>query len=207
VPALGTIGPFKVLSERSIGANLRRIEATTGTGTIERMRTEEEVLAQAAALLRTPPEELVEAVEKTLARNKALDDELKALRAADARTRSAELAANAVDGLVVARVDGLDANGLKDLAVALRDHPGIKAVVLAGTPDGERVAFVSAVTPDSGLVAHELIAEAARTTGGGGGRQADLATAGGKLVSRIDEALAQVRAALRLPGEEPSPAV
>jgi alanyl-tRNA synthetase len=199
VPALGTIGPFKVISEGSIGANLRRIEATTGTGTLARVRAEEEVLGQAAALLRARPEELVGAVEKTLARARTLEGELKELRAAAARNKAAELAAGHVDGVVIARVDGLDQSALKDLAVVVRDRPGIRAVVLVGSPDGERAALAAAVTAESGLVAHELIAEAARSIGGGGGRQADVATAGGKSAAGLNEGMEQVRAAAGLP--------
>jgi alanyl-tRNA synthetase len=198
VPALGTIGPFKVSHEGSIGSNLRRIEATTGTGTLERVRAEEGVLNEAAALLRTQPDELAEAVEKTLARLKAQEDELKTLRAANARARAGALAASAVDGRVVARVDGLDPNGLKDLAVAVRDQPGVGAVVLIGSPDGSSAALAAAVTRESGLVAHELIAEAARLTGGGGGKHPEIAIAGGRQAAKIDEAVAAARAALGL---------
>jgi alanyl-tRNA synthetase len=200
VPALGTIGPFKVISEGSIGSNLRRIEATTGIATIERARYAEQVLVAASTLLKSRPEDLTVAVEKTLARTKSLEEELKALRSAAAHGQAGELVAGSSDGLVVARVDGLDGNALKELAVTVRDHPGIRAVVLLGSPDGERAALVAAVAPGSGLVAHELLAEAARTTGGGGGKQVDVATAGGKSAAGIDEALGQVRAALGLAG-------
>jgi alanyl-tRNA synthetase len=200
VPALGTIGPFKVIYEGSIGSNLRRIEATTGMGTIQRARQSEQVLAAASRLLKTPPEDLTVAVEKTLARTRSLEDELKALRSAAARNQAGELVARATDGVVVARVDGLDGNALKELVVTVRDHPGIRAAVLLGSPDGERAALVAAVAPDSGLVAHELLTEAARICGGGGGKQADVATAGGKSAAGVDEALRQVRAALGLAG-------
>jgi alanyl-tRNA synthetase len=86
---------------------------------------------------------------------------------------------------------------LKDLAVSVRNEPGVRAVVLIGTPDGSRVAIAAAVAKDSGLVAGELAVEAARITGGGGNAKApDVGTAGGKDVSKIDEALAAVRAKL-----------
>jgi alanyl-tRNA synthetase len=202
VPALGTIGPFKVVSEGSIGSNLRRIEATTGTGTLARVRAEEDVLAHAATLLKARPEDLAGAVEKTVARVKTLEDELKILRSAAARDRAGDLAAAAVDGVVVARVDRLDQTALKDLAVAVRDRPGVRAVALLGSPDGERAVLVAAVAPDSGFIAYELIAEAARTTGGGGGRQVDVATAGGKSAAALEAALDQVWAAAGVtPGE------
>jgi alanyl-tRNA synthetase len=101
----------------------------------------------------------------------------------------------AVDGIVVARVDDLERDALRDLAVAVRDQPGIRAVVLGGAPAGGGAALVSAVTKDSGLHAAELIADAAKTIKGGGGKDAGLALAGGKDPAGIDDALGQVRRA------------
>jgi alanyl-tRNA synthetase len=195
--ATGFIGPMKIMSERSIATGTRRIEAVTGFGTIDVMRTEEDALSRAASVLRAGrPEDVVEAAERIVARAKALEDELRVLQGGEARSRAAALATSAVDGAVVARVDGIDAAGLKDLAVAVRDHPDVSVVVLAGSPDGARVAMVSAVRNGSALPAGELIADAARLVGGGAGRQADIATAGGKSPADIDAALEHVRGLL-----------
>jgi alanyl-tRNA synthetase len=197
VPATGVIGPMKITAERSIATGTRRIEAVTGFGTIERFRAEEQVLAKAANVLRASrPEDIVEAAEKVVARSRELEEELRALRAAEAKGRAASLAATATGGAVVARVDGLDAGGLRELAAAVRDQPGVHTVVLGGSPTGEGVALVAAVAKESGRNAGELIADPAKTVGGGAGRQPDIATAGGKRPDRIDEALDQVRAAL-----------
>jgi alanyl-tRNA synthetase len=196
VGALGMIGPIKVTAESSIGANLRRIFATTGAATLERVREEERVLGRAAELLRSKPDEVPEALERSLARQKSLEDELKALRAQLAGSEAKDLAAAAAaagDGIVVARRDGLPQDQLKDLAVAIRNEPGIRAVVLVGTPDGERVVLVAAVAKDSGLEAPKLVADAAKIVGGGGGGRGDVAVAGGKDVSKIDDAVAAVR--------------
>ncbi|MBL8779049.1 MAG: alanine--tRNA ligase [Acidimicrobiales bacterium] len=197
VRATGDIGPVKIVSEGSIGSNLRRIEALTGTGPIDRLRREEAVLAKAAALLGVPPDELVEGVEKRLTELKATRDELKALRRQAASGRAAELAAAATSGVVVARVDRIGRDDLRDLAVAVRDL-GVRAVVLGGAPDDGGVALVAAVTKDSGFEASALIADAARTVKGGGGKSPDLAVAGGKDVGALDEALDQARAAAGL---------
>jgi alanyl-tRNA synthetase len=70
--------------------------------------------------------------------------------------------------------------------------------VLVGSPDPERVALVAAVAKDAGLIASDLIAGAARTVGGGGGKNAELAMAGGRDPARIDDALAEIRTALGL---------
>jgi alanyl-tRNA synthetase len=201
VHLLGTIGPLKVLSERSIGSNMRRVEAVTGAASLQLLADDERALARAAELLRTTPDEVVDGIERLLAREKELRDQVRSLRVEAARGEATSLAASAVDGVVVARRDGVAPDDLRGLALAVRQAPGarVRAVVLVGSPDGERVALVSAVTKDSGLVAGELIAEAARLTGGGGNpKAADVGVAGGKDPSRIDDALAAVRAKLGL---------
>ena len=142
-----------------------------------------------------PREDLADGVRKRLDEIKGLRDEVKGLRRQAAAGRSAELASAAVDGVVVARVDGVDRDGLRDLAVALRDVPGIRAVVLGSAPEGGGAALVSAVTDDSGLDAAGLIADAAKTIKGGGGKDPRLAVAGGKDPSELDAALEQARAA------------
>ncbi len=199
VNALGMIGPIKITQETSIGANLRRVFALTGAGTLAWVAERERLLASAAALTRSKPDELPSAIERMLARQKALEDELKSARAQLAAGEGKLLAAAAVDGVVVQRRDGLTTDQLKDLAVSVRGEPGVRAVVLVGTPEGERVAIAAAVAKDSGLVAGELAVEAAKVTGGGGNAKApETATAGGKDVSQIDAALAAVRARLGL---------
>ena len=195
VGALGTIGPIKIVSESSIGANLRRIEAVTGTASFERIRDETHTLGRTAALLRVAPPEVPSRVERLLDDNRSLGDEVKALRRQGAGGRARELAAGAVDGVVVARVDGTTRDEIKDLALAVRDQPDVRGAVLGGVPDGGGVALVAAVSKDSGLDASKLLADAARTVGGGGGRGPDVAIAGGRDAARLDEALDQARQA------------
>ncbi len=196
VHALGSVGPVKILGEGSIGANLRRVEAVTGVSSLQLLKEDERRLERAAGLLRTKPDDVVDAIERLLERQRALEDELRGVRAGSLRGEAAELAAAAVDGVVVARRDGLPQDQVRDLALAIRDQPGVRGVVLIGSPDGERVSLVAAVQKDSGLLAGDLIAEAAKTVGGGGGRDPVIAVAGGRDASRIDEALDQVRARL-----------
>ncbi|MGB6059692.1 MAG: alanine--tRNA ligase, partial [Microthrixaceae bacterium] len=196
VSALGDIGMIKIISEGSIGSNIRRIEAVTGMGPLKRMRAEEATANRAAELLGVTPESLVEGVERKLGELKGLKDELKSLRQELAGSHAEDLAAQAVDGVLVGRVDVESRDELRDLAVALRDRPGMRAVVLATSPGGKGVAFVSAVAPDSGLNAGELISDAIRVVGGGGGKGAELAAAGGRDPEKIDEALDVVRSVL-----------
>ncbi len=198
VRATGDIGPIKITAEGSIGANQRRIEATTGAATLTLARATEHRLAQAAAALGVNPEDLVEGAERRTAELKALRDELKGLRSAAAGAGAGALAADAVDGVVIARRDDVERDTLRDLALAVRDQPGIRAVVLGGAPPGGGVALVAAVAKGGELKASDLIAEAARTVGGGGGKDPVVATAGGRDPSRLDEALDQARVAAGL---------
>jgi alanyl-tRNA synthetase len=199
VGALGMIGPVKVVSEGSIAANMRRIEAITGEASLERLRQDEELLERTAAVLRVRPDELPERIERLLEERRQLDDELKGLRRAAAGDQARDLVAEGVDGIVVARRDGTTRDELRDLAVAVRDHPEVRAAILGGVPEGGGVALVAAVRKDSGLSAPALIADAARTVGGGGGgKNPELAMAGGKDASKLDEALDQARRAAGL---------
>ena len=196
VRATGDIGPIRITSEGSIGANQRRIFATTGTGTIERLRSAEETLARAAGALNVGGgDEVLAGIERLQDEAKGLREEIKALRRQAAGSGAAELAKGAVDGIVVARHDGTTREELKDLAVAVRDQPGVRAAVLIGEPDTGGVALVAATSKDAGINASALIADAARAVGGGGGKDPLLATAGGKDAAKIDDALALARGA------------
>jgi len=98
-------------------------------------------------------------------------------------------------GLVVRRIDDIDRDGLRDLAIAVRDRDGIRAVVLATAPEDGGAALVATVAPDSGLDAGALVAEAAKTIGGGGRPNPSLTIIGGRAPEHLDEALEQARAA------------
>ncbi|MGH9207524.1 MAG: alanine--tRNA ligase-related protein, partial [Acidimicrobiales bacterium] len=168
VEALGMIGPLKIVTEGSIGSNTRRIDAFTGSASLERIHQTEITLNRAAELLRSQAPGVPDALERLLERQQETEAELKSVRSTLARAEAARMAADASDGLVVARKDGLDQVQLKELAMSLRDQPGVRAAVLIGSPDGRRVALVGAVAKGTGLVAAELISEAARLVGGGG---------------------------------------
>jgi alanyl-tRNA synthetase len=195
VSALGDIGLLKIVSEGSIGSNLRRVEAVTGTGAIDLLRFEQQVVDRAASALNVPRTEVADTLDKRLAEIKDLKDELNSMRRQLAIGQAGELASEAVGGVVVSRVDDLDRDALKDLAIAIRDVEGVRAVVLAGAPTGGGAALIAAVRPDSGLEAGVLIADAAKAIKGGGGKGADVAMAGGKDPAGLDEALSLARTA------------
>jgi alanyl-tRNA synthetase len=189
VRATGDIGTIKVVGESSIGSNLRRIEAVTGERSVALLQRDERVLADAAKLVGTTGDDLVGGVQRKLDELRALNDELKVLRSKLASGRAGELAATAADGVVVQRVDGLETNELRELALAVRNTPGVDVVVLGGVTGGGGVALVGAVTPATGIQASSLIKDAARAVGGGGGGRGDVATAGGRDPAGIDDAL------------------
>ena len=135
-------------------------------------------------------------VQRRLDELKVLADEVKTLRAKLASGRAAELAASAAGGVLVSRIDGLSPNDLRELAIAVRQH-GVEAVVLGGLSDSGGVSLVAAVQATSGRVAGDLIRDAAKAVGGGGGGKGDIATAGGKNPEGLDEALRIAEAAAR----------
>ena len=189
VRATGDIGTVKIVSEGSIGSNLRRIEAVTGEGSVALLQRDERVLSEAAKLVGVSTDELLEGVQRRLDDARALADEVKTLRAKLASGRAGELAATATDGVVVERVDGLAPNELRELALAVRNADGMEVVVLIGETTTGGVSIAAATKPGLGLDAAALIRDAARAVGGGGGGKGDVATAGGKDPTGIDEAL------------------
>jgi alanyl-tRNA synthetase len=189
VSATGDIGLLKVVSESSIGSNLRRIEAITGAASVELLQHDEAALAQIGSLVGTAGGDVVTGVQRKLDEIKSLQAELKQLRGQLASGRATEIAAAAADGVVVQRIDGVDPGDLRDLAIAVRQQPGIRRVVLMGATSTGGVSLVAAVQSSEGVEASDLIKAAARAVGGGGGGKGDIATAGGKDPSGLDEAM------------------
>jgi alanyl-tRNA synthetase len=189
VRATGDIGMIKIVAESSIGSNLRRIEAVTGANTLALLQKDQETLSEVAQLVGAGGDDVVLGVRRKLEETRQLADELKTLRSQLARGRSTEIAATATNGVVVTQVDDMTPGDLRELAIAVRDQPGIRRVVLIGVTPTGGVALVAAVDPAEGIAASSLIAEAAKAVGGGGGGKGDVATAGGKDPAGIAEAL------------------
>jgi alanyl-tRNA synthetase len=180
---------LKIVSEASIGSNLRRIEAITGTASVELLQRDEHALAEVAELTGTTGGDVVGGVRRKLDEIKTLQTELKQMRAQLARGQASEIAASAGDGVIVRRVDGLEPGDLRELAIAVRQQPGVRRVVLMGATPAGGASLVAAVQPSEGVDAASLIKDAARAVSGGGGGKGDIATAGGKDPSGLDEAM------------------
>jgi len=201
VSATGDIGTIKIIGESSIGSNLRRIEATTGMNTVDAMQRHDALLSDIAELVGGTAEVAVETVGRKLDELKAAQDEIKQLRSKLAQGRAVDIAQNAVDGVVVERVDGMAPNDLRDLCVAVRQS-GARVAVLGGVSPSGGVSLVCAITKDVDCQASDVLRDAAKSVGGGGGGKGDVATAGGKNAEGLDAALViakdKARAALGL---------
>ncbi len=195
VAATGDIGLLKVVGESSIGSNLRRIEAVTGANSVDLLQRGERMISEIAQLVGTGSGDAIAGVKRKLDEIKSLTDQVRSMRSRLALVHAAELAAAAVDGVVVRRIDGVDPGELRELAVAVRNQSGIRRVVLIGETETGGVTLVAAVAPSEGKMASDLIKGAAAAVGGGGGGKGDVATAGGKNPSAIDEAIAIALAA------------
>ena len=193
VGSLGQIGPITLLSEGSIGSNTRRIFAVTGEVSLQRARERERLVAAAAELLRTEPDDLLGAMSRTLERQRETEKELARLRQMASEAEATTLAAQAADqgGIVVARRDRVEPDALRSLAQSVLRREGVRAVVLAGSPDGSKVAIAAATggSPDATALVRTLGA----MVGGGGGGSAEVALAGGRDASQIEAALAQAQ--------------
>jgi alanyl-tRNA synthetase len=193
----GDISFFKIASEESIAAGVRRIVAYTGPRAVELSQREAEELRRAAALLRAGAFEVSQKVEATQRRLRDLERALEEARGKVASAQSGDLAAQAteVNGakVLAARVQG-DGKALRDLADKLRDRLGKGVIALASEQEGKAILLV-AVTKDlvPRVKAGDLVREAAKLVGGSGGGKPDLAQAGGPDPSGIEKALEKVK--------------
>jgi alanyl-tRNA synthetase len=195
VHALGFIGPIKIVSEGSIGSNLRRIEAMTGDGAFEYIEYEEQLLRRAGDLLRASPKEVPDKIERLSEQVKSLQDEVSRLKAKEASAAAGGLAQQAERGVLVTRYDGIASGELRQLAIETMRALGSGVVVLAGAVDGKS-AIAVAVSRDlieRGASADAIGKPAAAKLGGGVGKGAEIVVGGGQNVAGIDDALVVAR--------------
>ena len=199
------VGLFKVLSESSSAANMRRIEAVTGPAGVELVRRHDHTLAESARVLRVPPEQVTNAVAELRSRVRELERAARRDATEDAVDVD-KLAAAAVerDGarVLVATVQAPDGKTLLDVADRLKNKLGDAAIVLAATGEN-RVDLVASVSPSlvkRGVRAGEIVKLAAAEVGGGGGGRDTLARAGGRdpdgLPKAFEVALGAIEVAL-----------
>jgi alanyl-tRNA synthetase len=190
----GDIGLCKVVSEGSISAGVRRIEAITGEAALRQYQELSDSLMRVANLVRASEPELIEHIEKLLANERALGrqvDQLKG-KVAQAIMGEVEGQARTVKNVKVlaARLDGMDRNQMRSVADALRNKWKSAVIVLAAAEDSS-VAIVSAVTKDLTAKVHagKLAGKVAQAVGGKGGGRPDMAEGGGKDTGALAGAL------------------
>jgi len=199
VSATGEIGIFHIISESSIGAGLRRVEAVTGRGAEQYFNERLSDLERIAKSLGSSPEEardkvsaVVGELEQERKQRLALEREL-AKKTAESLLSQAEV----VKGVkvLVAEVPSSRLEMLREMSDFLRDRL-LSAIVVLGTVYEDKPAFLAAVTPDlvaKGYDAGKIVKQVAAVTGGGGGGRPNLAQAGGRDKKKLDEALKLVK--------------
>jgi alanyl-tRNA synthetase len=188
----GDIGLCKVVYEGSISAGIRRVEAITGEAALRQYQESVDALRRVAGIVRASEPELVEQVEKMIARERALEHELHLLKQKEAQSTATRLA-QAGDGPVFERVDGMDRQQMRQVADSLRNQK-VPVVVLASANNGD-VAIVAAVRKDltNKFHAGKLAAALAQAVGGKGGGRPDMAEGGGKDASALNAGLLKLR--------------
>jgi alanyl-tRNA synthetase len=199
------IGLFKIISETSSAANVRRIEALTGPAAVQLMRRHDGALTRAGEMLRVTPERVPDAVGELRGRLQELERAARQKGAGGSGNGAVDLdallgAASEHDGVRVltAAVDATDSRTLLDLADRLKAKLGDAAIVL-GTAGEDRVDLVATVTPSlvqRGVRADDIVRAAAAVVGGGGGGRDTLARAGGKDPAKLPDAITAARQAI-----------
>jgi len=198
VPETGIIGLFLIISEGSVAAGIRRIEAITGRAALEVTRARLQALERLGRQLGTSPEAVEPRVQALLDDISTLQRRLETLQLQRAESEALELPPEAVHGVTLIRgaVGSADAETLRRLIDRLRARHPSSVIVLGSAPD-DRPVIVAAVSPDlvaRGLHAGDLVRQAAAAMGGGGGGKPGMAQAGGKDPARLSEALEQAKA-------------
>ena len=195
------IGIFAIVSEGSSAANVRRIEALTGPAAIDWFRERRAALDEVGALLGSPQDPLG-AARRAAERLSSLEQDARRSGVERARELAGELAGRATQldgiGILAERTELADQRQLLELADAVKGSLGEAAVVLGGAEDGRvaLVAIFSGAAVERGLSAADVIREAAKLVGGGGGGRDNVAQAGGTEPERLDDALRAAREAI-----------
>jgi len=199
VPSTGEIGVFKFISEGSVSAGVRRVEAVTGEKALELMRQQEETLNKIKDLLKGPTD-LVKAVESLIDERSALQKKIAALENEKIQALKTALIENmethSTFNLIVQKVDVPSADSLKQLSYQLRDQVENLIAVFGAEIGGKpqlSVFIAEPIVAETGLNAGKIVKDLAKEIRGGGGGQPFFATAGGSDASGLDTALEKAK--------------
>ncbi len=194
----GQIGLFRIVSEESVGAGVRRIEAITGRSALEYVQRNLNMLDRIAETLHAPAGEAETVIESLRGELHAAQKENARLRAQMALGQASGLAQGAVQingiAVVAAQLPDADSDTLREVSDQLRGELGASIVVLA-TIVGGKPQLIVAATEDAvkqGAHAGELVRAIAKTVGGGGGGKPTLGQAGGRDADKLPQALDRV---------------
>ena len=194
----GDIGLFKIVSEGGVAAGVRRVEAVAGSVAFDYVQNQEKQLMHSAALLKAQPQEVEARIAQVLDNVKALEKQLAQLKSKLAASAGDDLVNQAVDvggvKLLAAKLEGVDAKGLRDTMDQLKNKLKSGVIVLA-VVEGGKVQIAAGVTADlvGRYKAGELVNHVAQQVGGKGGGKPDMAMAGGTNPAGLDGALASVK--------------
>ncbi len=195
VKRTGDIGLMKIVYEGSISAGVRRIEAITGEGALERFQSATAQIGKFGQLLHTSETRVSEQLEKLLENQKLLERQVEQLKTQVARSQIEKLTGRKVGAATVLaeRVEGLDSKQLRGIVDDLRNKWGSTVILLASV-NGENVSIISAVSKDlTGKVqAGKLVGDLAKAIGGKGGGRPDMAEGAGKDASALPAALSGI---------------
>ncbi|AOW99010.1 alanine--tRNA ligase [Moorena producens PAL-8-15-08-1] len=190
------IGVFKIISSAGVASGIRRIEAVAGPAVLDYLNVRDKVVKDLCDRFKAQPEELPERISNLQQELKATNKQLDALKQQLALAKSDQLLAEAKSvgefKVLVAKMEGVEPEGLKSVAQQLQQKLGESAVVLGSVPSPDKVSLVAAFSKgvnQKGLQAGKFIGAIALICGGGGGGRPNLAQAGGKDGSKLGEAL------------------
>jgi len=190
----GDLGVFKITSEASAAAGVRRIEAVVGQAALDFIADEEKTLNTIARSVKASSDNVGEKVEQLIAKGRLLEKELEALKAKLASSAGSDLASQAIEGngfkILSARIDGTDVPTMKTTLDQLKDKLGTAVIMLAAETEG-KVTLLAGVTKDliGKLKAGDIVKECAPYVDGRGGGKPEMAQAGGKNAEGIPKAL------------------
>lgn len=197
VASTGELGLFKIVSEASVAAGVRRIVALTGTRVLNYLNECEDTVKFASATFKSADNEVKDRITAIVAENKAKDKEIQNLNAEMTKLKSADMFSSAVDvdglELYTAKVEGTTPDALRSMGDDVKTKGDNVVAVLAGV-NGDKANFVAVCGKGAiakGVKAGDLVKEVAKIANGGGGGRPDSAMAGAKDITKIDEALSK----------------
>ena len=192
------VGTFRIKSEGSVASGVRRIEATVGKLTLETMNRNQELIFQAAQILKTNPAALVAKLEQQVADLKAARQAIEQYKSKEAAGEADRILFGAHDvgplKVITATVPDADGNRLRQMGDAIKDKAANVVAVLAAV-NGGKITFVAACGKEAvglGIKAGDIIKQVSAIAGGSGGGKPDSAMGGGKDPLMVDNALAMV---------------